>query len=66
MKVIWGKTSSILAGLILLSFIPVVQQWYETGSFPTGIAWQTAALGVVLGLGRYAQAIWPAPTDPPA
>ena len=56
-KVEWGKTSTVLLGLILASFVPVIQQWQETGVFPTGIAWQTAALAVVLGIGRYAQAI---------
>ena len=61
MKVIWGKTSSILLGLILVSLIPVIEQWHATGVFPTSAAWITAALAVVLGLGRYAQSIWPPP-----
>lgn len=61
MKVIWGKTSSILLGLILLSLIPVIEQWSSTGTFPTRDAWITAALAVVLGAGRYAQSIWPPP-----
>ena len=61
MNVEWGKTSSILLGLILLSFIPVIQQWHDTGDFPTSTAWISAALAVVLGAGRYAQSIWPGP-----
>ena len=58
--VAWGKTSSILLGLILLSFIPVIVTWQSTGDFPTQQAWITAALGVVLGAGRYLQSIFPA------
>jgi len=55
MKVVWGKTSTIMLGLIIASFYPVIEVWASSGVFPTAIAWQTAALGIVLGLGRYAQ-----------
>jgi len=59
MKVEWGKASSILLGLIIASFYPVIEVWASTGVFPTGIAWMTAALGIVLGVGRYAQTFAP-------
>lgn len=61
MKIAWGPTSSILAGLILASLIPLIEQWQDTGQFPTGQAWITAALAVVLAVGRYAQTLIPTP-----
>ena len=56
-KVSFGPSSWTLLLLLLASFVPLIEQWHETGVFPTSEAWITAALGAALALIRTVQAI---------
>lgn len=63
-KIDFGWASRILLGFALASLVPVIETWVSTGIFPTDQAWITAGLTILLGIGRYAQAIFPKPALP--